>query len=261
MSESKKTTKNNQSVTKVLSVLEAMAEHGKPIRLKKLAETVSIPESTTLRLLISLTESGYVTQNAESQKYTLTYKIVRVANQFRASFSLIEIARPYLKELSQKCQESVCLAIDQDSKVVHIDTVDGPNNILQTLQKVGKSVPLYCSGIGKNLLLNYSEERIRSLYATRGFTPFTPYTITSADELLQEIAQVRKQGYAYDKEETELGACCIAAPIHNYNGKVVAGISVSGPSLRMTPEKMDAIRTILLRISGKISAMIQHSVD
>lgn len=258
MTANKKSTKNNQSVNKLFTILEAMAEHGKPIRLKKLSETVKIPESTALRLLISLMESGYAMQDPETQKYSLTYKIVRVANQFRSSFNLIEIARPYLKELSQKCQESVCLAIDQDSKVVHIDTVEGPNNILQTMQKIGKTVPLYCSGIGKNLLRNYSEERIRALYSSRDFIPFTPYTITSVDELLHEVAQVRKQGYAFDKEETELGACCIAAPILNYNDKVIAGISVSGPSLRMTPEKMEAIKTNLLRISAKISSVIQY---
>lgn len=258
MKSAEKATKNNQSVTKVLAILEAMAEHGKPIRLKKLSELVKIPESTALRLLISLLENGYVIQDEESH-YALTHKIVRLASRFRASFNIIEIARPFLKELSQKCQESVCLAIDQGGRVVHIDTVDGPNNILQTLQKVGKTVPLYCSGIGKNLLLNYSEAQIRALYSPADFIPFTPYTIISVEDLLAELTQVRKQGYAYDREETELGACCIAAPIRDYRNRTIAGISVSGPSLRMTPEKMEAIKSNILKVSKKISSALHYS--
>lgn len=252
MKTQEKSTKSNQSVTKALRILEAMAEHCQPIRLKDLAQLVELPESTALRLIISLIENGYVAQELDTQKYRLTYKIVQIGNFYRSGFSIIEIVHPYLKRLSQLCEESTCLAVEIAGKAVHIDTVEGPSNVLKTIQKVGKANPMYSSGIGKCLLLNYSPQRLRVLFTHDDFIKMTPFTIDNVEDLILEVEKTRQRGYATDDEEVERGSCCIAAPIYDKSRKVIASISVSGPKIRMD-EKRDFVKDSLLAVIKEIS--------
>jgi len=253
-----KSTKANQSVVKILKIIETMASIGQPVRLKDLAREVGMPESTTLRMLASLLDNGYVTQSADSQKYSLTFKIARIGLKVQSNFTLFEIVHPKLIDLSQKCQESACLAIEENESVVYIDTVDGPRKMLQTLQKIGKRAPMYCTGVGKNLLTNYSDEQLRSRFEGKDFVPFTPRTIRSIDRLIEEVDKVRENGYAFDDEECELGARCIAVPIKDFSGSVIASISVSGPTLRMVEPKVGQILEELLAAANELSIQMGY---
>ncbi|MEY8337744.1 IclR family transcriptional regulator [Lachnospiraceae bacterium 62-35] len=255
MKNQEKSTRSNQSVTKALRILEAMADHCHSIRLKDLAQIVGLPESTTLRLLLSLMENGYVAQELDTQNYRLTYKIVQIGNFYRSGFSVIETIHPYLKKLSNICEESTCLAIELAGKAVHIDSVEGPNNVLKTIQKVGRANPMYSSGIGKCLLLNYSPQKLRALFTPDDFVKMTPHTIDNVEDLILEVEKTRQQGYAIDNEEFERGSCCIAAPIYDMSKKVIASISVSGPKVRMD-EKWDEVREALLKIVEEISGSL-----
>ena len=255
MKSQEKSTRSNQSVTKALKILEAMAEQCSSVRLKDLAATVGLPESTTLRLLLSLMENGYVAQEPDTQNYRLTYKIVQIGNSYRSGFSIIEAVHPYLKRLSTICEESTCLAVELAGKAVHIDTVEGPNNILKTIQKVGRANPMYSSGIGKCLLLNYPPQRLRTLFTPNDFVKMTPYTIDNVEDLILEIEKTRKMGYAVDNEEFERGTCCVAAPIYDMSKKVIASISVSGPKIRMD-EKWDTVKKALLEIASEINSSL-----
>ena len=155
-------------------------------------------------------------------------------------------------ELADRCQESACLAIDQDMMVVYVDVVDGPDNMLKTMQRIGKRAPLHSTGVGKALLIDYSNHEIEHMIK-KGLTPLTPHTITTKEDLIAELEKIRKKGYAIDDEECEIGARCVAAPIWDYTGRVVAGISVSGPVSRMNIEKIEYVQTIIKEIASKAS--------
>ena len=252
------TNNGNQSVHKVLRVIEALSTCPEPVRLKDLAAMVGYPESSTLRLLKTLLANGYVSQNEETQKYFLTFKIVQIGSRVQSHFSLSELVRPYLQRLSMDCAESVCLAIEENGEGVYIDKQDGPDKQLQILHYIGKRAPMYCTGMGKNLLMNYTETEIRNRFAGQVFQKFTPNTVGSVDELIQRVNTARERGYALDDEECELGVRCIAAPIFDFSGKVVASISISGPTSRIYGERQEEIKNILCKNAAEISGWLRY---
>lgn len=248
-----KITKKNQSIEKMFEIIEAMADSKGSMRLKDISIAVNYPASTVLRMLSSLMENGYVTQNSETSKYSLSLKFCKIGEAVKSQFSIREIVRPFLVELSERCHESACLAIEQDMTVVYLDVVEGQDKMLRTLQRIGRNAPLHSTGIGKLLLLNYDSATLDGFIIEKGLQQLTCNTITTKEALLAELDNIRAMGYAFDNEECELGARCIAAPIRDYTGTVIAGISISGPISRMTPDNSKMIIQNLLEISGSIS--------
>jgi IclR family KDG regulon transcriptional repressor len=248
----------NQSVEKVFQIIEIMAKDNGPMRLQDISLKVKMPASTVMRLLNTLMLDKYVNQNSETLRYSLSLKFCQISDSIHSQFSIRDVVRPYLLELSEKCQESACLAIEEDMMLVYIDVAEGPDKMLRTMQRIGKSAPLHSTGIGKLLLLNYDDEKLKVLSEKKGLTQLTKNTITSIKPLKEELKNIASLGYAFDKEECEVGAKCIAAPIRDYTGKVIAGISVSGPISRITPKKIQFIVNILTDISVKISKKLGY---
>jgi len=141
---------------------------------------------------------------------------------------------------------------------MYIDAVDGPDNMLKTLQRIGKRAPLHCTGVGKLMLLNYDHAKLDTLIEKYGLISMTPNTITNKDDLLAELRKVSENDFALDDEECELGARCLAAPIRDYTGNVIAAISVSGPTNRMTMKKIDEFKTYILEIACNISKALGY---
>lgn len=247
--------KSNFSAAKVLQIMEAMAGEVSPLRVKDIAEKLAMPTATILRFLKTLIEEGYVSKDPESSRYFLTYKILKVGEQVRANTNLREVIRPYLVELTSKVGESGCLAIEVEQMAVYIDAVEGPDRMLRTLQRIGRSAPLHSTGVGKNLLLNYSRNDIRSLVEKKGLPQLTPNTITNFDKLLVLLQQVKQEGVAYDNEECEIGVKCIAAPIYNFERKVIASISISAPTARLQGNYEERIINHLRNTAAEISGI------
>ena len=248
-----KAVNGNQSVEKVFQIIEVMASSKGPMRLQDISASLNLPASTVIRFLKTLIIHGYVHQNQETLKYSLSLKFCQIADLVSSQISIRDIARPYLVELSENCQESSCIATEEDGMVVYIDDVDGPDNMLKTMQRIGKRAPLHSTGVGKNLLLNYDEKQIDNHIEKHGLLCLTDYTITTKDALISELNRVKSQGYAIDNEECEIGARCIAAPIIDFSGKVTASVSISGPISRMTEEKIKEIKIFITDCANKIS--------
>lgn len=255
---SEKLAKNNQSVEKVLQIVETMAKSREPLRLQDIAFKVDMPASTTLRFLNTLLKCGYAHQDPLTLRYSLTLKFMYIGGLVSSQISIRDIAHPYLLELSKKCDESVCLAIEQDMEIVYIDVIDGPDGMLKITQRIGKLAPIHSTGIGKLMLLNYDSEQLNRMIEVKGLKSLTPNTITSKEELLSELNKVRMQGYALDDEECELGARCLSVGIKDYTGKYVAGISVSGPITRMTMDYIGAIKNIVIETADQISKHLAY---
>jgi len=253
-----KSVKNNQSVEKVLQIIEAMSQSKESLRLQDIAQMVDMPASTALRFLNTLMKCGYARQDAENLRYSLTLKFMHIGSLVSSQISIRDVARPYLANLAQKCNESVCLAIEQDMEIVYIDVIDGPDGMLKITQRIGKLAPIHSTGIGKLMLLNYDLKQLDHIIEKKGLKALTPNTITSKDELLQELDKIKQRGYALDDEECELGARCLSAGIKDYTGKYVAGISVSGPTTRMTMEYIEQIKDIVIETADKVSRELSY---
>nr|WP_275411175.1 IclR family transcriptional regulator C-terminal domain-containing protein [Bacillus sp. B15-48] len=121
------------------------------------------------------------------------------------------------------------------------------------MQRIGKRAPLHATSVGKNILLNYSREEILKIIEKKGMPELTIHTITTPEALFDELENVKKKGYALDLEECEVGAKCLAVPLKDYTEKVVASISISGPTSRMTDEKIKKMKTYMIQMSEEIS--------
>lgn len=249
-------TQPNQSAEKMLVILEYMASQREPVRLLDISRSLGINVSTVLRFLTALVNRGYAAQEEDSTKYYLTYRICALANQVSSHMDIRSIARPCMDQLSQMFGEAVCLGIENNRRVVYIENVDGSGQLLHTTQRIGSIAPMHCTGIGKLLLLNYSDSELEQLIEIEGLRRCTDHTLTSKWQLEEELARIRGQGVAYDNEECELGIRCLACPIYNSQGRVIAGISVTGPAGRLTDEfiapRLEGFKRLAEEISLKL---------
>lgn len=245
-----KFTQKNQSVDKVFQIIEYMAEIRMPLKLQEISKGVQFPASTVLRLITSLVELGYIYQDPETLKYGLTMKFCKIGDSVKSSFNISEIVRPHLIQVSNKSGETAYFAIEQDMMLVYLDVVNGANIPSNNLKRIGRVAPLHSTGIGKLLLLNYDDNDLAKLVREKGLNKLTENTLVTVEELKKEIQAIRGQGYAIDEQECEIGVRCVAVPIRDYTGSVIGGISISGSTNRICPERYDEFLQIL-KLAGK----------
>jgi DNA-binding IclR family transcriptional regulator len=233
-----------------------MARADGVMKLKDIGREVRVPPSTVLRFLGTLMEHGYVRQDEKTPGYSLTMKICELGSLVSRHLRLQDVARPLLQELSERCGESSCLAIEQDLSAVYIDVVNGPDHMLKALQRIGKSAPLHSTGVGKCLLLGFDEKKVSGMIRQKGLDALTPATITSREALLKELVKVRRDGFALDREECESGVRCVAAPLRGIDGTIVAAISVSGPKDRMSAGRITEIAAWVVETARGISSRL-----
>ena len=243
----------NQTAEKLLQVLEALACQSRPVKLIDLARELGMNTSTLYRFLAALQNQGYIARQEESSKYALNLKLCYLAEQVKKSSSIASILHPAVVEVGELFQEAAHLAQEENRHIVYVDNAAGASQMLVIRQHIGKTAPMHCTGVGKLLLLEYTDSQLDALISELGLPRYTEHTLTTAQALRAELEQVRAQGYAFDNEECEIGVRCLAVPVRNYTGKIVAGLSVSGPTARITDavvqEKLPAFLDIAQRAS------------
>ncbi|MDR5695830.1 MAG: IclR family transcriptional regulator [Armatimonadota bacterium] len=250
-----KSTSFVQAVDRALAILEALAESERPMGLVELSTRVGLHVSTVHRLLSTMSRRRFVTQDPESGRYRLGMRAFEVGSAAIQQVELREVARPYLRWLMEETQETANLAVLIDGEVVYIDQVES-QNLVRMFTRVGRRVPAHCTGVGKILLAGLSDDEVQRILDERGLPRFTPHTIVDPRKLLHELERVRASGFALDNEEREVGVRCVAGPVRDHEGRVVAAVSISGPSSRITedriPHLIQAVRTATSRISMEL---------
>lgn len=245
--------KKNQSLKKALDILEVMVDLTAPARLQDIAQKADMSPSTVLRFLNTFIDFGYAKQDPDTSLYYLTLKLADLGNRNRINYPFQGSLRKYIKDIAIHFNESSSLCIEDNMQMVYIATEEGPAHMLQTLSRIGRIAPMHSTGVGKIFLTQYSDAKLDELVKKRGLAKLTEKTITSLPELKAEIEKVRKQGYAFDEEECEIGVRCVAVPIKEYSGKIVAAMSISAPITRLTYERTNEIIRYLLDLSKKAS--------
>lgn len=249
--------KNPIQVTdKLFLTLETLAETG-PITLADLCQRLALNKSTVHRLLASLIYVGYVKQDTASGKYMLSLKVLTLSNQILGNIDILEIARPYIKQLSRETGETVHLVQLDETDAIYIFKQESYQNSIRMASKVGSRVPLYCSGVGKAMLAYMDDEKIKKIWEASPIQKLTSYTITDLDQFFDIIHQVRKDGYALDNEEHELEVRCIAAGIQDYSGKSQYAFSISAPITRMDDERILELSQSILKVKRAIEAELR----
>jgi len=245
------------TVKKALSVLRALGEEKDALALGALAKKIDLNRSTVYRLVSALVEDGFVKQDPFTQKYTLGLRILELAGEILGKMEIREVARPFLKELIEASGETIHLGILDKGEVVFIDKIDGPE-FVRFFTHLGKRFPAYVTSIGKAILAYLPEDELENVLKLQIFRAHTPNTIVDKQAFQEHLKLVRSRGYAIDHEENRLMVCCIGAPIFDAAGKVVAAISISGPSFRLNLKRMKKLSEPLKSTAFKISKSLGY---
>jgi DNA-binding IclR family transcriptional regulator len=222
------------AAAKALELLSVFSFREPRLSLADLATRTGIPRATAFRLLSTLEQSGFLAKVHGA--YQLGIKCFVLGNIVAGGLDLRETAHPHLVALRDSTRETTQIAILDHWQVVYLERMLSPLPVGFMRSRAGAILPAYCTGLGKTLLAFRPEAEVADWAATQRFPALTPRTITSARRLLKDLRGIRERGYGLDLEEREKGVSCIAAPVRNHTGDVVAAISVAGPSQRMPPE-------------------------
>jgi len=221
---------------------------------REVAAKLKMAKSSTHDLMSSLAKLGFLNKT-EDNRYRLGWRLVTLSETLLATTELRKEAHPIMDDLAGQYQETIHLAVLDDTKAVYVDKLEGRQAVRVELTSLGARLYAHCSALGK-VLLAYSDEReVKRIIHTAGLPRFTENTITNEEDLLQNLSRIQKQGYAYDLEEILPDLCCVAAPIYNHSGQVIAAISMSLPAYRFRrsqTEYRDAIVRTAKRISRRL---------
>lgn len=247
----------NRSILKALETLEILAQAADGMTLSDLSDQAGYPISTAHRLLASLRQLGYVEQDPATRRYYLGVKILTLQSQGIRRHHFVRYAFPHLSRLKQDLNETINIGILSGKDVVYIETYS-PDSSMSFYAPPGTRMPSYCTAMGKLLLSHLPSEMFESLLSSITLSPCTPNTITSYSDLKREREQIRNRGYALDNEEYAVGVRCMAAPIHDHGGTVIAGVSVTALAERLNAESVERVATRLVQACQRISEALGY---
>lgn len=250
ISQQKREIKNgDKSFSKLFDIIEEIAQSRSGLKGREIAEKTGLPVSTTFRMLKFLVENGYLRSAAST--YTLGLGIARLGNIAASQNPLLKISRPLLAELSAKTMETVHLAELKDHQIRYVEKVEGVRSVRMG-SLIGNYSPLFCTGIGKAILAFLPPEELEEELKKIEWKVYTGTTLRTVPALLHDLSEIRERGYAMDNCEHEIGVYCLAAPILDYSGHAIAGISISGSELYLksrTRELASLVREAAAKIS------------
>jgi DNA-binding IclR family transcriptional regulator len=241
-----------KSLHKVLDIIETVAESGS-IGIRDLSASTGFPPATIHRITSTLVERHYLKQDPVTRKLSLSIQFLDLGTKVQQHFNLTAIARPHLERLMAETKESVNLAVQDGDNVAYLDHVRSDYSMLQLFTKPGARVPLYCTGVGKMFMSQWTISEVEEYLRRTPLIPHTPRTIVDRPKLLDELSGIRLRDYALDNEEMEEGVRCVASLVVDHLGKAAGAISISGAAMRITPGRVKAFVKSLKACSRAIS--------
>lgn len=245
------------SVLKVFSILQALGEQ-KAIGVSDLSQRLMMSKATTYRFLQTMTTLGYISQEGNDDKYSLTLKLFELGAKSLEYVDLISIADKEMRIISKQTNEALHLGALESSSIIYTHKIDSGYN-LRMQSRIGGRNPLYSTAIGKVLLAERDESFVRSCLKDVVFVKHTERTLENIELFLEELKIVKEQHFAEDNEEQEPGLRCIAAPIYDRLGHVIAGVSISLPTIRFDENKKEQYIHMLQQAGKQISKQLGFS--
>jgi IclR family acetate operon transcriptional repressor len=241
-----------------LVLLRELAQVGS-ITLTDLAIRADMPPSSIHRMLFTLQKHGFVEFDESIQEWQIGIEAYRIGNTYLARTNLVEAARKTLRHLMEETGETANLGIADNGDVVFIDQIE-THNPIRAFFRPGTRSHMHASGIGKSLLADLPDRDVEKILKLKGQPEFTVKTLTSSDSLLADLVRTRKRGWSIDDEERYLGMRCVASNIYNSFGEAVAGISISGPTVRFPDEVVAKLGPLVKRAAAKVTNAIGGKV-
>lgn len=242
-----------QSLDRAWDVLTCVAD-GHGLTLTEIADRLEQSPATVYRILTTFAARQALEMDPGSQEWFVGPGSFRMGNAFLRRSGLVERARPIMRDLMAKTGETANLGVENRGQVLFLSQVETHENI-RAFFAPGSLSPMYASGIGKALLAQADAPVIDAYLKQEDLIRFTPNTICDPTSVRQDLERIRTQGYAFDNEEKSAGMRCVAAPVFNSFGEVVAGLSISGPSARLT---LDTIGDVGEQVKQQAAALSRN---
>jgi DNA-binding IclR family transcriptional regulator len=243
-------------VDRALKIIKLISAN-KNMGVTEISRQIDINKSAVHRILSTLGNHGFVEKDPQTNRYKIGYAFLEIASNLLESIDLREEALPFLRELETLTNEVIHLVVYDQGEVVYIEKLEG-NETLRMHSKVGRRAPMHCTGVGKVILANLPRPMASSIIDQKGLPKHTDKTITDKEAFFRELQKVQQQGYAIDDEENEDGITCIAAPIFNHQKEITAAISISGPTMRMTDNRLEELKEKMMSVGRNISARLGY---
>ncbi|WP_282093842.1 IclR family transcriptional regulator [Epibacterium ulvae] len=241
------------TVGKALNILDQVAQFGRPVRFGELLAASEHPKATLYRLVQTLANQGMLTYDEDRQTYAPGLRLVRLAHAAWRQSSLAPIARPYVDALATQVGETIHLAQLDRGQVLYVDKRSASQPI-EMFSQAGKVGPGFCTGVGKAMMAFLDENTQADAIRRQAFLAHTPTTLASPDALLAELAEIKRDGVAFDREEHEPGIICIAAPILSEGGRVIGALSITTSTQRQTLDGLLVHRPVLQETAAEIAS-------
>lgn len=243
------------NLTNACQVLKTLATETEGLLLSELVQRLDLPHTSALRIVTTLCEAGFLQRSGN--QYMLGSGLIPLGQQALARLDIRAIARPILRRLTEQTGETSHLAILSGGRSLLVEVVQSPAPI-RVGAPAGTLAELHCSATGKSLIATLPAERLDSLLGTKALPSKTRKTLTTLPRLRTELARVRKQGYAVDDEEFFEGIRCLAAPVHNATGEVVAAIGITGAVTRFTSARIAPVARQVMAAALDLSLGLGH---
>jgi DNA-binding IclR family transcriptional regulator len=247
-----------QSIERCFAILTEIAKYPDGINLADLSKALGLHTSTAFHLVRTLVDIRAVRQDRVTKRYQLGRTIFAIAANSLTEIQLVSAARPLLEKLSETTGESSHLALPWGSNVVIALRLAGTGSV-QLVDRTGGLRPSHCTSIGKIMLAEMSPHQFENFLSTEELKPWTVKTITDPERLRQEIAEVRARGIAYDDAEFDDEARCVAAPVRDFSGQVIAALGISGPIWRMSLPRLQEIARLVSETAAELSSELGYS--
>ncbi|MFK5922491.1 MAG: IclR family transcriptional regulator [Verrucomicrobiota bacterium] len=254
---SNKSTLPIQSLDRGLQLLIAAGSSNRPLGLAELTEMLGIDRSSAYRLANTLKMRGFFHQSPDTKAYTLGPAIWQLASQMRQSNSLMQIAREHVAELASQTGETAHLAVRENDRVLFLEH-SLTNQAVGVSAGSGRTEPLHCTALGKALISELSAQDINELLGSGELEKYTANTIRSAGDLASKCKSNQALGFAVDDEEFHLGVRCVAAPIHDFDGQIVAAIGMSAPTSRLSKRRTPELGRQVKEVAADISRQLGY---
>ncbi len=249
---SDKTPKNTvQSLIRAIDILDLVSSNKEGINVTEISTQLKLHKSTAYRLLSTLEYKNFVKKD-KNKRYKVGKRVIEIGHQALINIDLRKEMRPILQELGEITKGTVHLGILDDFKVFYIDKVE-TSHTLRMYSSIGKGGPLYCTGLGKALLAFSEQEYINRFLKQLKFVRYTDNTITHKKELKDQLEKIKKRGYAVDNMEHEDNIRCVAAPVFDYSGELIAAVSISAPTQRISMKRTTKLSKLIVDYSQKMS--------
>lgn len=247
-----------QAVSHALDLLEQFHGETDELGVTELSKRLKLHKNNVFRLLATLESRGYIEQNKVTENYRLGLKTLELGQTFIKQMGLLRQSRPVIEDLVKTCNETTYIGVLKDFNIIYLDCIETSMTV-RAVPRVGSRMPAYCTAAGKVQIAYMSDEEIDIYLPSRELQKYTSNSITDREELKKQLAIIAEQGYAIDNEELDEGVRSVGAPIRDYTRRIIGAVSISGPSMRFSDERINKeLIPMVIKASEEISAKLGY---